>query len=403
MMFIFFLTWSHALGSTEFDTCKEIFKLKKQQSMINPIPLLKMLLLPRSNTKYKHQLVHAKTIVGRVKSYPNFKNYIFSIMPSDTTSKEFEEELAEHLRLEAEIKKSNKNISKLFETKTYSECENERKKLDIDMIKDDEIIYRLSLLKKTNNYFGHKSIEQQVKRVEASGRLNAKWVVVKVTKLNELLEIIKKRNTGHIIIVAHATKSGSLMDSSGNVIPSTLFDQLSPSVKSINIFSCYGKKIDKKYGFANLLKFSRSYFSKRSTSIIEDSSEMDRTPIENFWSYLYKIDRRLSQLPITTAKRGKEVKNDVCSVNVSTKYPGDNYILKLNKVFIASVSSQKREYTFPCHLKQERNLFKISSGGYHTQLTEDDFNLSFEGYAPDEEKKYRDDNGKFDMGKFYFD
>jgi hypothetical protein len=304
----------------------------------------------------------------------NLRNIIFTVGPSEEEELEARDLMEEKKKLLFEIKK---NYRKTMNSGSFGSCKKIFQDLNINGNEFTEKIKRITeldndkVLKKTNEF---QLLEKLFKKEEK--RLHLKWELVRTNDLDQVFNSLKSTNFGHVIIVAHGRKSGHLIDNLGQEYPREVFTQISPTIQSINFYSCYSKKIVNLYQIKENLENIPGYYKIRYVSTVAENEFMDGTnlaPISAFGYYLNQVDRFLAR-----SKRGALFlqtmfghqllpmeQNDICNLNASEiKILNGSYALILNDKFVGTIGNNRASFLeYPCYflLKDQPNQLRIKS------------------------------------------
>jgi len=138
--------------------------------------------------------------------------------------------------------------------------------------------------------------------------LKLEWEVKPIFDIKELLDAISSREVANVYIFAHGTDGGGIVDSYGNEIPNTFFKELSPSIMSVTVFTCYNQEaITHKYELKRNFLKGKSYTTNRYAIGLEESSLSGgsyKAPVISFRDHLKLVDEFL-YTKIKTHYKGK--------------------------------------------------------------------------------------------------
>ena len=78
-------------------------------------------------------------------------------------------------------------------------------------------------------------------------RLKNDWELVTGSRVDQILRFASSNQYTDIVIIGHGNASGTLFDSRHNLFHSDFFSRLTPMIRSVSIFSCYGNEVVQKY------------------------------------------------------------------------------------------------------------------------------------------------------------
>lgn len=297
-------------------------------------------------------------------------NLIFGLGPliTELNGPIIEEERNRYNVLTDEIKHQSIKYLKINLARNLKSCYRKLKKYNFDYqkyLKNLEERESLFLAKRSHE---QEELTQNVRRKLKHSRLA--WKMIPYSNTPELLEAIrgkyKGENVENIIFVNHALSSGQLKDSTGQVLPLSLFKQLSPGIKSLSFFSCFSDKIGDLYQIKNSLMELPSFFEERFLITVKErikESYKNLAPIKGFRAFFKKVDRFLYK----KQKQSDETNNDersfymakMCKLNFPTSLVKKGELnVFLNGNYIAEIDKSPRgEITFNCSfLKDEDNM-----------------------------------------------
>lgn len=197
------------------------------------------------------------------------------------------------------FKKLAKKGRKIFqESDTIAQCEALRKREKFDYeafeilaseIEDDQVgkkLYEHSVIKGQFN--------SKVPRYILAGGTKLQWELIENGDISTIYDVLHSPDVANVILVIHGTEKGKIIDSQMNELPRTFFRNLSPSLMSLNFFSCFSQKIDDFYKLSEEFNTSRTQYALRHLSFVEvDESysyQAGQVPFLAFGGYLSQID-----------------------------------------------------------------------------------------------------------------
>ncbi len=198
-----------------------------------------------------------------------------------------------------QFKKQARAGRKIFqESDTIADCEKLRRQHRFDY----EAFERLAT-EVEEDHIGKKLYEHSVVRGQFNskaskfipiGGTKLKWELIENGDISTIYSILRSLDVANVILVIHGTEKGKIIDSQMNEIPRTFFKNLSPSIMSLNFFSCFSQKIDDYYGLSEEFNAAKSHHPLRHISFVEvDESysyQAGQVPLLSFSGYLTQID-----------------------------------------------------------------------------------------------------------------
>jgi hypothetical protein len=188
---------------------------------------------------------------------------------------------------------------KIFqESDTVADCERLRREHHFDY----EAFERLAI-EVEEDHIGKKLYEHSVIRGQFNskaskfipiGGTKLKWELIENGDITTIHNLLHSNDVANVILVIHGTEKGKIIDSQMNEIPRTFFRNISPSIMSLNFFSCFSQKIDDYYGLSQEFNTAKSNHPLRHISFVEvDESysyQAGQVPLLSFNGYLSQID-----------------------------------------------------------------------------------------------------------------
>lgn len=350
--------------------------------------LLKSSLAPSMLAKPEFTKVIQDDLLIRSGKINDLRNIIFSIGPSEIESDLSEELLVEQKEISRRVKA---DFKKIIESKSFDSCKQTivRRSLNLEMFKKDmlrlnEISQDKSIKKKTE----FDIIQKLFKKERRKLKLN--WELIKSNDLKTLIATLKSIDVANIIIVAHGKSSGHLVDNLEQELPREAFTNISPSILSLNFYSCFSRKLIDLYDLKKKFGLGQSFYKIRYLSNVSENDfmgEENLAPLNAFGQYLNHLDSYL-----TKSMRGAEllhasfetefsnyIEPKQCFIDLNElKVSNGSYAVSLNENLLGVLDkkeTQKQLY-FPCSfLKVDSNSLKIkninNNGGSSIENLED--------------------------------
>lgn len=309
------------------------------------------------------------------------RNIVISLGPSlhELQGVDKEEALKKYRARYKQFKKQAQAGRKIFqESDTVADCERLRQKHKFNyedferlatQVEEDRIgkkLYEHSVVKGQFNSKASKFIPV--------GGTKLKWELIENGDISTIHALLRSTDIANVILVIHGTEKGKIIDSQMNEIPRTFFKNLSPSIVSLNFFSCFSQKIDDYYGLSEEFNSSKSHHPLRHISFVEvDESysyQAGQVPLLSFSGYLSQIDlfmyhslrgnllfQNLARnLSITPAAQ-------LCKLNVENLgNEKGTFSLTINNIQVGALTpdKSKTEFAFDCSiLKAKENKLRF--------------------------------------------
>lgn len=204
------------------------------------------------------------------------------------------------------------------------------------------------------------------------GRLHLKWKVIHTTDLHAVHESLRSSQTRNIVILSHGLSTGKLIDSSLNEYPLGFFSEISPSIRSVSIFSCHAPEIAKSYKLREKLAQAKSQYGMRHL-YIADGVQLaalpgmeDIVPVRSFRSFMRKVDASLSWRPRDLESGPEAEVTPLCKIKMEgLKVTQGTLGFSLNGRFIGAVDETFTAIpalTYPCTFEDRvKNILIIHS------------------------------------------
>lgn len=283
-----------------------------------------------------------------------------------------------------ELKKLYKmkdEFDKILKANSKSKCEKLKEKYNFSFSEYTNLFKRLNTYRTFIAKEENKILEKTIRKTLF---LKNKWDYQAYNTVSDVKKLIEDKKTENIILVAHATTSGKIVDAHGTPYPKNFFENLPPHIRSISIFSCYPLAVSKFYGLKEALEDSPSFYSERlsfqAISIHEDNDVA--IPMNFFKTFLKMVDKAIFQektLPNLNFSEETFIEEDSCTLNIPhgafKNLTSGNLILTSNNSFIASFDSfstrfVSEEYKTSC--EDTIDLSNTSLAGALSNLTFDD-------------------------------
>lgn len=267
------------------------------------------------------------------------------------------------------FKKQAKAGRKIFqESESVEDCERLRRENKFDY----EAFEKLAL-EVEEDHIGKKLYEHNVIKGQFNskaskfipiGGTKLKWELIENGDISTIHALLRSNDIANVILVIHGTEKGKIIDSQMNEIPRTFFKNLSPSIVSLNFFSCFSQKIDDYYGLSAEFNSSKSHHPLRHISFVEvDESysyQAGQVPLLSFAGYLSQIDHfmyhslRGNLLYQNLARNlATTPASQLCKLNVENLgNKKGTYSLTINNIQVGAMTpdKSKTEFGFDCSI-----------------------------------------------------
>lgn len=229
------------------------------------------------------------------------RNIVISLGPADWQTQGIDKKVAlkTYKARYKEFKKLAKAGRKIFQdSETVAACEELKKKHNFDYETFEKVAQSIEEDQVGRKLYEHEIIKGQFKSktlpVIITGGTKLKWELIEAGDITKIHELLRSQDIANVILVIHGTEKGKIIDSQGNELPRTFFKNLSPSIMSINFFSCFSQKIDDYYGLSAEMNSSKSENALRHLSFVEiDDSysyKAGQVPLQSFAGFLSQVD-----------------------------------------------------------------------------------------------------------------
>ena len=293
----------------------------------------------------------------------SLKNYIILFEPA--ISQERKDSLLESYEQKIkEIKRIHKNIDKLVKSKNVEHCIKRFKKYPASETKYNEIISKIKTNVDLQSILASQQAEEKIDIIASSG-LHNDWIKIRIFDINLLKEIVSSQNTGNLLIVAHSDPTGAMIDSYGLPVPVKVFENISATIKSIALFTCFGKEVRDHYKLSQILKSGQSIYGERSFITIKESSRKDKTPVKALSNFLRKFDQKIYKEMRKDIKRGAfdsiYEEKEQCYIEFESTDTTNNFVAYLNNSLLGQIKHGDSTLYFDCSKLDELNNLRIVS------------------------------------------
>ncbi len=343
---------SHAQNFMIHDSeknCSTIMKYK-EMSKKSAEPFYKKLMGLFKSNSLKIVTKKLKTKTQYYVDKDKLRNYVFLYKPLKSGDV-LDRHRGELKNIMNQISIQDKNIEKLVESKSIAECRSLYDQFPVDENYYNNLKKSLKNNKLALDSVGSEIVLNSILELEEEESLYNSWTILYQTELNSLQEILNSPDTGSVVIVSHVSERGQLFDSRGRGIPREIFKKVSPSIHSINFYSCFGEKLLDFYKLGNNTQKRSSAHKRLDISYAKQNMNNDKLSPHLFKKYFSKIDfkgaTRLQKLSLDSDI--KDISFKKCELKINTNDKSADYFVMLNDYFIANPTHNRNIYSFPCY------------------------------------------------------
>jgi hypothetical protein len=203
------------------------------------------------------------------------------------------------------------------------------------------------------------AVDQEIKQLP--DEIKRRWKIIRYTRLGEVKKALKSQNIHNMILVSHARSNGQLVDSEGQAYPLSFFHDLSPSLYSLTLYSCYSKEAVKLYRLKENIQ-TASVYPNRKLFYVKDVRVQNKeslAPISKISNFVRKIDFSLSEDGIEPLVPYSSLANKRCKVEIEGVPQNTRLTATLNGQFLGIITQRENQFNFPCGLaiKDQNTLF----------------------------------------------
>lgn len=305
-----------------------------------------------------------------------FKNVVISLGPTkwQTEGLDTKQIINDYRRQFNQLKKKLKTGRKIFQNaNTVEQCEDLKKKHNFNYNDVEELAILVDENALGRRLFENKKIRGLFQSKAAIWNLfdstKMKWEFIENGDIETIGKVIRSKDVANVIMVIHGTEKGKIIDSHLNEIPRTFFRDISPSIVSLNFFSCYSQKIEHFYSLSKEFSSAKTYHLKRHISFIEQdpsySYQKGQVPFEAFAGYFSKLDHLLhlttkGNLLFSSLAQGINIEKEsqTCEIHVyNLGQKKSTFSVTVNNTYVGSVagSREKSRFEFDCNILNDLN------------------------------------------------
>ena len=221
-------------------------------------------------------------------------------------------------------------------------------------------------------------------------RLHLKWDVVRGADIDVVYKFLKSRRVENMIIITHGRPGGEILDSDRSIYPPNFFRRISPSVRSIALFSCHSAEAAQHYALANELAVQPSYYSRRLLFTVKPNElygKKDIAPLSTLKHFIKGVDGRLSAhrdpafTHIDRLTLNRDTYRESCVIRTKEFHVTKGTIgAFVNRTFVGAFAygHHNPTITFDCDLlkKGSRNFLSFENLRYKGTSAEEDGQFS---------------------------
>jgi hypothetical protein len=144
-----------------------------------------------------------------------------------------------------ELDVERKNLKLLFQSETHAQCVSRLKNEMPKVLRLYELHEKVQELQKTQRLFEEWKVYQtnakQIRRSRFWGRTKMPWEVIYTRTFEDLQQILRDPELLNLVVVGHGNQAGRLLDDLGNVLPYNFFEEVPPSLLSLNLYLCHAE------------------------------------------------------------------------------------------------------------------------------------------------------------------
>lgn len=348
---------SHLLADDELASSICRTHLKSTQLHRKPKTSFNFLFNFTFNPQSLVEIKELKSTTMRETVQAGSKRIFFNLIPEITLSTDEKIELrlqTQKIRgLKEELRKED-FLKRLQQQKNLESCLQYVKKTEIlkILVKLDQAYKNFApLYEKDKNAKAHKLIHTQLKSFEKKH-----WEVYSNLHLNEIHSLILDNPRSSIVLVAHATPNGELVDPYGNTLPPSFF--INTNISNLLVYSCYPDQVSEFHAMRGNASIQQ-YFYPKARPMVSDAIGGSKIPMNSLRSIL--------KIPFLSSS--DESKKDLCTLRGDIRSASMGIFL--NKKYLGML---RHEMKFDCNLLQGTNIVEI----YQTSKTSRTFNLGLQ-------------------------
>jgi hypothetical protein len=300
-------------------------------------------------------------------SMVSLRNVIISLAPRDSIREEITAsgEYATYKKNLKKLGKLQKIFGKLYRSHTKEECVLKKQKYQFNLKEYDALKDEISNNRDPGYVFQDSLIQKQINKAEGRfqffNKTKLHWEVISADTLNQVHQILRSPDVGNVVIVSHTEGTfGKLVDSSVAQYPTSFFSDLSPSLMSLNFYSCHADKILKTFALEEKFLQSQTIHKKRQLNFAQDSQMVDGegSPLSGFGDFLIRVDNGLVPLMegnmLHQSIHGQEYPSmnaKMCKVSLGNVQVSQGTMsVIVNRHFVGTVNRFETvtEFEFPC-------------------------------------------------------
>ncbi len=213
---------------------------------------------------------------------------------------------------------------------------------------------------------------------EVPRQLRFHWKQKTPDSLQVLHQGLRSRRTQDLVLFLRSFPDGRLVDDLDEELPGTFFEQISPNLRSLSIFACFGEAVIEHYKLRQTMSQRLAYHPERSLFVSnqdcreEESGEPLGPPVRRFRSFMKQVERGVRAQENREWWEDEPTKEDpghpLCALSVrsrSEEGAGRSFRFYLNGHFLGvlQAASDRVQYLdHPCSFLQE-NLNEVEIAG----------------------------------------
>jgi hypothetical protein len=304
----------------------------------------------------------------------HLRNVIFTLAPVRKNEVQFKFLKEERKKIIKDIKE---NYKKIIRSKKFQSCIDVIRRRGFDVDEFTASIRRLTEIQNNPLMKNQQELDLIKKIIKKSRyRLKLGWELIESNQISDIINLLKSPDVGNVIILGHAKSSGHFVDSAQQEFPREAFAEISPSIMSINFYTCHSQTLVDLYQFKQKLKQNNSLYKIRYLTHVGQNDFLGSenfAPISSFGNYLINLDKFLlrSQKGAILLQDNYQAQlprlpiGNTCTADVSgLRIKNGSYGIILNDQFIGATSVDRpgKNLSFDCSfLKKGMNTLKIKN------------------------------------------
>ncbi|MDA8792603.1 hypothetical protein N9N67_05120, partial [Bacteriovoracaceae bacterium] len=379
-IFLFsFHSQSQEFELTEENFCQDWFKIKKEfrEESQGTAKLYKQLVWAKF---FPGKYFKIKTITGKgnqahssTKGVVQAKGLILSLgkAPIDKNK------IPNYKKYLEKYDEYNEKFVSILGKRSLKKCRRTKKNLNFNYNIYQSFHSILKEKREIEDWKSYQMVNEQIETYKENSDID--WQIHYVATKGDIRSVLNAGKFQHVVLILHAKRNGTLVDFHNESLPRSLFNHISPNVRSILVMSCFKDKVIKKYKIDKRF-FEQNFFGQKRT-LIFPVSRFDSIAEFNYLNSLSTILRKTESLvygPLKTVFQYDQKDNQQCSIEVKNKKVGDLFLdVLIGNQYVGTTNERKVEIYFPCNIvNQEKVNISVRPSLGTKLLSKVDFNLN---------------------------